>query len=326
VLGGDADVHAATRRRVAGVFAAEAVARHREAIERIAAAHVDAWPRGRPFRLLPRVRALVDEVFAQTIVGARRAPELAAGVKRMLNTPGNPPLSVPGPDDGLLGRVTAAGFARRSARVRRLLADELARGDLADGTVLGAMRGLPVDAAVDEMLPLLMAGQEPPAAALTWLLDRCARSPELGAQVAAAPTSVETDLIRRETLRLRPAVVAVMRRLIAPASVAGVDLPAGVVTMVVIPFMHRDRRVWSAPEEFRPDRFADGSPSAYLPFGGGARRCLGEHLAHLEMDVVLPAVLRRLRLRALWPTVERMVVRGTVLVPHRSELVLAQEV
>jgi cytochrome P450 len=188
------------------------------------------------------------------------------------------------------------------------------------------MRGVPVDAAVDEILPLLMAGQEPPAAALTWLLDRCARSPELAAQVVAAPTSVETDRLRRETLRLRPAVVAVMRRLIAPASVAGVELPAGVVTMVVIPFLHRDPRVWSAPEEFRPDRFADGSPQAYLPFGGGARRCLGEHFAHLEMDVVLPVVLRRLRLRALWPTVERMVVRGTVLVPHRSELVLAQEV
>jgi cytochrome P450 family 135 len=329
VLGGDADVHREARGRVAGVFAAEAIARHRDEVERIASAHVGAWPRGRPFRLLPRVRALVDEVFARLIVGVpdpARASALARGVQRMLNTPGNPPLSVPGPDDGLLGRVTAAAFARRSAGVRRLLAHELTRGDAEDATVLGAMRGLPVDAAVDEILPLLMAGQEPPAAALTWLLDRFARSPELGAQVAAAPTSVETDRLRRETLRLRPAVVAVMRRLVAPASVAGVALPAGVVTMVVIPFMHRDPRVWSSPEEFRPERFADGAPSAYLPFGGGVRRCLGEHLAHLEMDVVLPVVLRRLGLRALWPTVERMVVRGTVLVPHRSELVLAQEV
>jgi cytochrome P450 len=220
----------------------------------------------------------------------------------------------------------SAAFAVRSERVRRLLAAELTRGEARDGTILGCLRGVPVDAAVDEILPLLMAGQEPPAAGLTWLLDRLARSPSPAAQVVAAPTSEETDLIRREALRLRPAVVAVMRRLVAPASFGGVDLPAGVVTMVVIPFMHRDPRVWASPEEFRPARFADGSPEAFLPFGGGARRCLGEHLAHLEMDVVLPAVLRRLRLRPLWPTPERMVVRGTVLVPHRSELVLAQEV
>jgi cytochrome P450 len=282
------------------------------------------------------VRALVDEIFARLVVGMpdeAGARALATAVQRMLRTPGNPPLSPPGPDDGLLGRVVAAVFERRSMPVRRLLAAELRRRRDArhDGRadLLGTMVNaeLDEDAALDELLALLMAGQEPPAAALTWLLDRLGRDVGLADQIVQSPTSPEGDRIRRETLRLRPAVAAVMRRLVAPAQIAGVDLPAGVVTMLPIPLLHRDARLFDDPERFRPDRFADAGPEdppGFLPFGGGARRCLGEHLAHAEMDIVLPTALRRLRLRPLWPSPERMVVRGTVLVPHRSALMVAR--
>jgi cytochrome P450 family 135 len=323
VLGGDGEIHRATRGRVAAVFAEDSIHRHRDAIATIAERHVAGWPRRRPFRLLPRLRALVDEVFTRAIVGAGRPEALAAAVQRMLNVPGNPPLSIPGPDDGLLGRFTAAEFERRSRPVRELLLADLRAGHAPPGTVLAAMAGLDEESALEEIVPLLMAGQEPPAAALAWLLERIARTPGLAEQVHDEPTAPETDRIRREALRLRPPVVAVMRRWLAPFAAAGAELPAGTMTMVVIPFMHRDPRVWNDAEAFRPERFAAGPPDAYLPFGGGHRRCLGEHLAHLQMDVVLPVVLGRLRLRPLWPAPERMVVRGTVLVPNRSGLMLA---
>jgi cytochrome P450 len=60
-----------------------------------------------------------------------------------------------------------------------------------------------------------------------------------------------------------------------------------------------------------------------MPFGGGARRCVGELLAQAEIATVLPAVLNRLRLRPLARRPERMVVRGTVLVPQRGGLAIA---
>jgi cytochrome P450 len=70
------------------------------------------------------------------------------------------------------------------------------------------------------------------------------------------------------------------------------------------------------PDVLRPGRPTQGVP--YFPFGGCARRCVGEPLARALLRTVLPLVPR---LRPVWPREERMVVRGKVLVPHRSAVV-----
>ena len=102
------------------------------------------------------------------------------------------------------------------------------------------------------------------------------------------------------------------------------DLPADTNTMVPLPLIHRDPTFFERPDVFRPERWlgAHAPPPAYLPFGGGARRCLGEALARAEASTIVPIVLRSLRVKPLWPRRERMVLRGTVLVPHRSTPVL----
>src|SRR5947209_3049668 len=79
-----------------------------DAITRIAERHVEDWPRGRPFRLLARMRLLADEIFAKEVLGIReddRAREIVRAIGRLLWTPGNPPLAIPAADQGLLGRV-----------------------------------------------------------------------------------------------------------------------------------------------------------------------------------------------------------------------------
>jgi cytochrome P450 family 135 len=120
----------------------------------------------------------------------------------------------------------------------------------------------------------------------------------------------------------------VLRQLIEPMDVAGHALPAGTVVACPSPLLHRDPRAFPDPDAFKPDRFAHGTPAGapYFPFGGGARRCLGEALAEAEFRAVLPAVLERRRLRLAWPRPERMVIRATVLVPHRGALVSAETV
>lgn len=131
----------------------------------------------------------------------------------------------------------------------------------------------------------------------------------------------------KEALRLRPAVVAAMRRPLAPLAVGDRVLPAGVPIMLPSLPLRRHPDAFPDAETFRPQRFLEGdvarAEAAMLPFGGGARRCLGEPLAHALIDSVLPAVLGRLSLRSLSRVSERPVVRGTILVPQRSALMVA---
>jgi cytochrome P450 family 135 len=325
-FGGDGPVHAAAREPIAGLFAPAAVARHGAEMAEIAERHARTWPLRRPFRMLERMRALADEVFVRLVLGVEDDGRICAALRRMLRTPGNPPLTVPGEGDGLMGAVGRRVFDRRHAPLTRLLADEVERrrADPPDDVLGRMLRAAPRqtgEEVADALLVLLAAAQEPAAVALTRLLDRLARDPALAARYLAGDRAA----IVRETLRFHPPAVAGLRRLSAPRTIAGHRLPAGVVTMVPIPLLHRDPRAYAEPDAFAPERWAGAPPpaGAYMPFGDGARRCLGEHLAHAYFDALVPAVLRAVRLRAVWPQPERMVLRGTILVPHRSGLALA---
>jgi cytochrome P450 family 135 len=319
-FGADAAQHHATRGRMEPAFSPGAMTRAEPRLRELTAEHVARWPVGRPFRLLPRMRTLAIDSFLRVVLGAREPVPLIVAIRRMLWTPGNPPLPVPGDGDGVAGRVGDAVFARRAAPVAGLLRAELdrrRRDDFAGEDLLGRMvaSGLDDAAIVDELLVVLMAAQEPPSIAMTNVVLELARQP--------GDTEPDAGAVA-EALRLRPAAQAALRRLTAPVAVAGHELPAGTAVALPSPLLHRDPTAFPEPDAFRADRFTDDEPpAAYLPFGGGARRCIGEPLARAQFRAVLPEVVSRLRFRAAWPRPERMVARGTVLVPHRGGLVVA---
>jgi cytochrome P450 len=335
VLGGDGEVHRGARARLAATFSAEAMAGREAAMAAIAERHIAAWPRRRPLLLLSRMRALVDDVFVRLLLGVAdeaRAKRLADALGAMLRVPGNPPLPPPGEEEGPLGAGVAAMFERRRAPLRRELAAEIesrpthgsGSGDVID-CLLGADPSPTLEQMLDEIETLLMAAQEPPSIALTWMLDVLARQPELAADyLVAGPGSALREAVLAESLRLRPSALAVLRRLREPIRIGEFELAPGTNTMVPLPLIHRDPRFFERPEVFRPARWfgVEAPPPVYLPFGGGARSCLGEALARAEVAAIVPAVLRALRLVPLWPRRERMVMRGTALVPHRSVPVL----
>jgi cytochrome P450 len=340
LFGADGARHAAARAALAGAFSPEHVRACEARFAAIAAEHVTRWPRGRPFRLLPRVRTLVDEAFASAIVGvddpARRAA-LVLGTRRLLWTPGNPPMALPG--GGLLGAGLRALYARRRRPVAAALAAEVAtrradsggngrgaRGD-AIGRLLEARPEATGDELAEQLMVVVMAGQEPPSIALTSVLDRLAREPRAAEAFAAGAPDLA---LVHETLRLRPPAFGVLRQLTAPAEIAGHTLPAGATVAVPIPVLHRDPAAWEQPDAFRPERWDDAAErmeqaGAYLPFGGGARACIGRPLFDAYVRAIVPAVLGRVRLRRAWPREEKLVLRGTVLVPHRSAPVIARE-
>jgi cytochrome P450 len=131
----------------------------------------------------------------------------------------------------------------------------------------------------------------------------------------------------KETLRVRPVVVDVARKLTRDTEVAGWRLPAGTLVLPAIAVLHRRPDLYEAPEEFRPERFLNGGPESYawIPFGGGVRRCIGASFAQAEMRIVLREVLRRVRLRAATKRPERGVVRHVTVVPGRGCRVIVDE-
>jgi cytochrome P450 len=334
IFGGDAEAHRAARERLEPVMSAEAIDRHRPEMERIAARHAADLPTEHPFQLLPRMRAITDEIFVRLLLGVRDeriAADLIAAIQRMLWTPGNPPLTLPGKGDGAFGELGQLIFERRRAPVARQLARAVearrAEGDGGEDDVLGRMIAaeppLRMEEIADELISLLMAAQEPPSIALTWLLDRLGRDPLLADRYAADPRGELADRVVRETLRLRPPAAGVLRRLRQPMRVGGWDLPAGVNLLGSSVLVHHDPRLFPQPERFRPQRWETGEAAeqAYFPFGGDARRCIGEPLARAEIETVAPAVLATVRLDPLAAEPEPMVQRATVLVPRQSLLV-----
>ncbi|XP_055263170.1 steroid 21-hydroxylase [Moschus berezovskii] len=97
-----------------------------------------------------------------------------------------------------------------------------------------------------------------------------------------------------EVLRLRPVVpLALPHRTTRPTSIFGYDIPEGTVVIPNLQGAHLDETVWEQPHEFRPDRFLEpGANPGALAFGCGARVCLGESLARLELFVVLLRLLQ----------------------------------
>jgi hypothetical protein len=337
-FGGDVTAHASSRARMWPGFASARIAAIEPSIAALAGEHAARWPRHRPFRLLEAMRALCTDIAVRLVLAVddpRRRAALVDAIRRMLNVPGNPPLPLPGGSDraaGAVGRAVDALFERRAAPVRDLLLRELhARRSIGGdaGDVLGAMLASepPIDdaAIVDQLLIVLMAAQEPPAIALTNVVYELAGRPIVAERFLTDPGARRA--IIAEVLRLRPSASAALRQLTQAMEVEAYVLPAGTVIACPSPLLHRDPIAFPDPDVFMAERFANGTPEGvpYFPFGGGVRRCIGEALAEAQFRAVLPAVLEHLCWRRVWPREERMVVRATVLVPHRGAIVRAFE-
>lgn len=166
----------------------------------------------------------------------------------------------------------------------------------------------------DEVLTFLISGHETTGNSLAWALLALARAPEVAERVAREvdgvvghrmvaasdlPSLPLTSAVLRETLRLYPPIWVMARSALAPDRVGGFDVTPG--TSVYIPpyAVHRHPGFWEQPDAFRPERFAAGRqpshPLAYIPFGVGRRRCIGERYALMEITLVLATLAQRYR-------------------------------
>ena len=340
----DEKPHMSQRKLLLPPFHGERMQAYGEKMTEIAAREIESWPTGVPYKLRPRMQAITLEIIIETVFGVHdgaRMEPLREALRDFLDLTTNPQLLLPvllvGPDRVKL----IPAFRRRVQRVDELIAREIGerRGaeDLAErDDVLSLMLqarhedGSPMsDTEIrDELLTLLVAGHETTATALSWAMERLTRHPEklerLRAEVADDEDAYLTATIQ-ETLRLRPVISIVVRRLTEAVELGGYELPAGAGVTPCIHLLHRDPNIYPDPDRFIPERFLDNPPGTYtwIPFGGGVRRCLGAAFAQFEMAVVLRELVRRHQIEPANPASERNYRRAITETPrHDAEVIL----
>jgi len=229
------------------------------------------------------------------------------------------PLSWPSPQD-----FSRARFRKRWTRfVAMLMAERRAAGktegappsDLFD--LMEAARDPETGAAFtdeqlgDEVATMILAGHETTATALFWSLYLLALDPATQEQVASEAESMasngQPDLDRlrftravvEEALRLYPPAYLIARAATAPDSVAGLSVKKHDVVLIAPWLLHRHEKLWRDPNAFIPQRFMPPAPPpdrfAYLPFGAGARVCIGAHFALVEATLALAKLIGAFR-------------------------------
>jgi cytochrome P450 len=342
----DEKPHMSQRKLLLPPFHGARMQGYEEKMAEIAAREIEGWPTGTPYKLRPRMQAMTLEIILETVFGVHAGDErmdaLRVALREILDLTTNPlalgPALLVGPDR--LRRIPL--FRRRIDRVDELIHREIAErraaGDLEERddilSMLVAARhedGSPMSEAEmrDELLTLLVAGHETTATSLSWAMERLVRHPEKLERLREETLAGEGDYLTatiQETLRLRPVIVLVARRLTAPVEIGGYELPVGATVTPCIHLMHRNPEIYPEPDRFLPERFLDDPPGTYtwIPFGGGVRRCLGASFAQFEMAVVLRELVKRRQIRPARPESERPFRRAITETPrHDAEVILS---
>ena len=338
------------RKLIGPPFHGELIENYRDQIHEIAVADIERWPRGMPIPLRPHMQAITLEVILRLVFGI----EDAARLDRLRS---------------LLPRLTEEGawlfWLPRSMRwdwfppLKRLLAqrdevdailfDEIAArraapdvGERKDILSLIVAEGEAEDQELrDELMTLLAAGHETTATGLAWAFERLARHPHVVDRIRAEDGEEYLDAVVKETLRIRPVITDVIRKISEPMHLGEWEIPVDRHPTPAIALVQRDGAIYDDRLAFKPERFLNPTPDAevpnetrggtprggrqksfsgWIPFGGGRRRCVGSHMALLEMKVVIKAVLDRVDLEAPSARDERARIHHLTLVPARGAL------
>ncbi len=341
VLTLDETAHMRQRKLLLPPFHGERIHGYGELIREIAREEMESWPVGEPFSLRPHTQRITLAVIMRAVFGVhdeerllrfeRLIEDFSARVSAVLAFP------MLRRD---LGRWSPwSRFQRSRAALDAFVYEEIAlrRAELASGgddghddvlSLLLAARhddGSPMsdEELRDELVTVLGAGHETTATGLAWAIERLLRTPRVLSKLReslAAGEDEYLDATIRETLRTRPVIVDVARKTTAPSRFGGYELKAGTYVMAAIAPMHYRADLFPRPKEFRPERFLEERADnyAWIPFGGGVRRCIGAAFAEYEMRVVLREFVTRAELSAPDPRPERVKVRNITLAPAKG--------
>ena len=334
ILFADGEEHLRIRRLMLASFHGERIAAYRAVTREVALEHVARWPRGRPVQALGLMQELTLDVILRAVFGTSDE-RLAADIRDTLGVARSLPraaaMSLAQRDLG--PRSPWGAFLRRMAVVDEQLMALIARRRAAGAggdDVLGQLLAAGLDDAElrDHLVTLLAAGHETTAGSLAWALERLARAPAVLRARARRRRGVDRrrdqgDPAHPPGAHRRPAQArraAARRR----ARAAGGRARGAVHLPRPPPRGPLPRRAHLAPASAGSGA-APPESFAWIPFGGGVRRCLGAAFATMEMAEVLRVVAERLDLAPADARGERMRRRGITLQPGRGARVVLSD-
>jgi cytochrome P450 len=306
------DEHLRRRRLMLPPFHGERMRSYAGVVEEMTLRDIERWPVGEPFALLPRMQRITLDVILRAVFGTtagQREDELRTRLTELLQRSNEPRMQGLVTLDWFLGGRVAP-FDAAVKPVDELLYDEMAErrraGDLEEREDIMSLLMLARDEdgqalsdaeMRDQLITLLVAGHETTATALAWTFDALFRHPHvlerLKDEVASGDGEKYLGAVVDESLRVRPIVPEIGRRLGLPLELNGYELPEGMDVFASVQLAHRREDLFPDPLAFRPERFLDDKPPTYswIPFGGGTRRCLGAAFAQFEMRRVLATIV-----------------------------------
>src|ERR1700709_2746939 len=305
---------------------------------------MESWPVGEPFALRPHTQRITLAVIMRAVFGvnderrlarfegliddfARRVGLVAAIPPLRRNLGGLSPWG-----RFLRSRQALDAFIYEEIALRRAEAGREERDDVLS-LLLGARddegEAMSDRELRDEMVTVLGAGHETTATGLAWAVERLVRNPRALAKLRESLAAGEEEYLAatvQETLRARPVIVDVGRKLTAPAAIRAHELPRGPFVLAAIAALHYREDSFPTPEEFRPERFLGAKPDnyAWIPFGGGTRRCIGAAFAEYEMRTILRELVEHADLRSADAKPEKSKIRNITLVPAQGARVVLE--
>jgi cytochrome P450 len=330
--------HLQQRKLLLPPFHGERIRRYGELIRQVTRREMESWPVGPEFSLRPHTQRITLSVILRAVFGIEDERRIDRATRLIDVFSDRVTLITKFPnlrrDLGpfspwrrfLRARAELDEFLYEEIALRRAEAESEERDDVLS-LLLRARHddGSPMsdEELRDELLTVVGAGHETTATALAWAMERLLRTPRVLGRLRDSVAAGEDDYLEatvKEVLRVRPVIIDVARRLTEPARVAGYELPAGGFVLPAIGALHFRPDLFPDPQEFRPERFLDGTVEnyAWIPFGGGVRRCIGAAFAEYEMRIVLREFVARADLSAPDKRPEKVRIRNITLAPSRG--------
>ena len=314
--------HRQQRRLMQPAFHKKQLDGYRDLMVALTAHTLDRWKAGETRDLGAEFQRLTLAIANQTLFGLETTEtvrslgeHIAEQVSLFLSPGARLPAAVPFTPR----RRLVAIAARVEHQLRSLIAEKqrlgTEQGDVLSTLLAAREEGggrLTEDELIGQLFVLFLAGHDTTRSALSWALFLLSQYPkvmeqlgdELEGTLRGEPPSVEhlgrlplLERVLKESLRLFTPAPFILRLTATPLELAGSPLPAG--TEVVLSFYHTHRQpeLYPEPLRFRPERWEGFSPSPfeYVPFGGGARMCIGAGFAMMEMKIILAMLLQRFR-------------------------------